>query len=67
MLPKNISVEKTDIRMVGSELEQLLRMFSRAHGGGTPVDEATKKQLGEIIKDYCDTIVQYVDLFNPCR
>ena len=63
MLEKKISKEETDVRIIGSELESLLRIFSRVQGGGTPVTDETKKKIGDTIKDYCDTIVKYVDLF----
>ena len=60
---KKISKEETDIRMVGSQLSSLLFMFSRIQGGGIPATEETKNNIKEAIKDYCDTIVKYVDLF----
>ena len=63
MKNKTISKETLDIRMVSSELSSLLAMFVRMQGEGTPVTEETKKNTVDIIKDYCDTIVQYVDLF----
>ena len=63
MKNKTISKETLDIRMVSSELSSLLAMFIRMQGEGTPVTEETKKNTADIIKDYCDTIVQYVDLF----
>ena len=60
---KRISKETTDIRLVGSELSSLLGMFCFMYGDRTPVSEDTKKKAADIIKDYCDTIVKYVDLF----
>ena len=60
---KKINKEETDIRMVCSELESLLRIFSHIQGGRTPASEETKQNISNIIKDYCDTISQYVDLF----
>lgn len=63
MTNKKILKETTDIRMIGAELSSLLGMFARMQGKGTPVTEETKKKTADIIKDYCDTIVQFVDLF----
>ena len=63
MLSKKISKEETDIRMVGCDLERMLSLFSRIHGRGTPVTDETKKKVADTIKDICDTIVQYVELF----
>ena len=60
---KKISKEETDIRLVGSQLESLLLIFSRVHAGSIPASEKTKNNVKETIKDYCDTIVKYVDLF----
>ena len=60
---KKISKEETDIRKVGTELSNLLSIFSRIQGGGTPATAETKNNAKEMIKDYCDTIVKYVDLF----
>ncbi len=60
---KKISKEETDIRMVGAELSSLLGIFVRSQGVNSSVTEETKRELANVIKDYCDTIVQYIDLF----
>ena len=59
---KNVRKEM-NVRMVGVELSSLLGMFTRMQGNGMPATEETKKKVADTIKDYCDTIVQFVDLF----
>ena len=59
---KNVTKEM-NVRMVGVELSSLLGVFTRMQGNGMPATEETKKKVADTIKDYCDTIVQYVDLF----
>ena len=51
MSEKKITKEETDVRIIGSELESLLRIFSRVQGGGTPVTDETNKKIGDTIKD----------------
>ena len=59
---KNVTKEM-NVRMVGVELSSLLGVFTRMQGNGMPATEETKKKVADTIKDYCDTIVQFVDLF----
>ena len=60
---KKINKEEIDIRMVASELGSLVRIFIRMQTGAVPVSAESKAELRGVIKDYCDTISQYVDLF----
>ena len=60
---KNVSKENTDIRTVGSELGSVLCMFARAHGEASQASEETKASLKALAKEYCNTILAYVDLF----
>ena len=60
---KRILKQVTNIRIVTEELSSLVRAFSYVQGGRIPATEETKKALAVAIKDFCDTITTYVDLF----
>ena len=63
MSTQKIVTKDMNVRMVGVELSSLLGVFTRMQGNGMPATEETKKKVADTIKDYCDTIVQFVDLF----
>lgn len=62
METKNITKE-IDIKFTESSLNALLNTYLRMISGAVPATDETKKHVQEAIKDICDTISRWVDVF----
>lgn len=52
-----------DIRTISTDLERSLSMYRHVLSGSIQIGDEQKRALGQIIKDLCSSICEFVDTY----